>query len=258
VNDTVVISGSHLFFLNANRTKTLRYSDVNETDGTTEAIVGVLKKSHPDCDANGLQPSHSTYLATGDVLASERLSRWFHRERGLLIERLTSRETTQTEVHRRTPILIGRPQTNPFIRTAMISREAAAHGYRIHSIPGTVEITNLRDNEREDLSDFPISANGVVGPIAGLGKVFGIVSRLKNPGGRGFITIIACDYYSMVIARIAETLTDDKLARELLERMRWPLGKPLPDEYELLFTTDLQPGEVSGEAYPKLVTWRAL
>jgi hypothetical protein len=255
--DVIVVSGSHLFFFDSNGEKVLRYTDVNVDNGKKETL-SALKAAHKDCDVSVLEPWHNTYLATGDVQAYEALLRWFHRESGTgtLIRRVTSRDVTEAEVHRRTPILIGRPQTNPFIEKMMDSRHAAHLGYRIHTSKGMVRIKDIRPEEKVALSRFPISADGVVGPVTESGVVFGIVTRLRNPSGYGHVTIIACDYYAMVIARIAEALTNDKHAQEFLNRMKWPENKELPHSFEMLFAVTLSPGNLEGEGYPELLAWR--
>jgi len=60
----------------------------------------------------------------------------------------------------------------------------------------------------------------------------------------------------MVIARIVEAMTNETHAKELLRRMGWPIGKPLPDAFEMLFAVDIAPGGLDGEGFPKLLLWR--
>lgn len=185
------------------------------------------------------------------------LLEWFYRAGHILIKRVTSRDITESEVHRRNPILMGRPQTNPIIQTLLSKPpQASKFAFRIHDPKGTIRVTNVNPRKIKELSGFPISDDGVVGPVMNMGSVFGIVHHFLNPSGNGHITIISCGHYAMVNARIIETPTNEKQAKLLLERMSWPLREPLPDYFELLFTIDLSPGGLQGEGYPQLVTWR--
>jgi len=256
--DTVVVSGSHLFFFNQEKNIVFRLPFFNPKQNWDEGdIIKHFKMAHPEIDIDGFAPWQNTYLATGDVEAYQALAGFFHRETGTFIERKTNHSITLEHVRRQAPILVGRPQTNPYI-DAMFkdSAKASGLGYRIAEQKGLVRINGIRKKERADLKAFKVSPEGVVGPIIEMGKVFGIVSRFPNPGGRGPITIIACDYYARVIGRIVQALTNDKDAQEILDQVGWPEDKPLPDAFEMLFTVDLLEGDKPDESFPKLVTWR--
>ena len=270
IETTRVISGAHLFFHNKRTGAVLRYYDVNTVkdkydakggaakDKLKDDLLADLKAAHPEQNTEGLEPWQSIYLATGDVQAYETLMRWFHARNGVLIERITSRDISEREMLRLTPILIGRPRTNPFIKSLLEADSAAKFGYRVDGPKGTIKINNIRENERRALKDFSISPDGVVSAVADAGIVFGIVTRLPSPGDRGYVTIIACDYYALMIARIVEVMTVDKQAQELLAFMEWPDKQPLPNAFEMLFVAKLSPGDLEGEGYPQLRAWRPL
>jgi hypothetical protein len=254
----VVICGCHLFFFDTQINQIIRYYDFNPPFAMAkDKIIEALKLAHPECDTSSLDPWHDVYLATGDVHAHDSLVQWFYDKDKILIKRKTSRHVTEDEVHRQNPILMGRPQTNPLIETLLgTPPQVSKFAFRIHDVKGTIKVTNIDPKTIPELSEFPISADGVVGPITDTGKVFGIVTRFPNPGGRGYITIIACGHYAMVNARIVEAMTSEVHAKEMLGRMNWPIREALPDSFEILFTVDLTRGGLQGEGFPQLVTWR--
>jgi hypothetical protein len=261
--EPIVITGSHLFFWEPGTSRITRYYDFNSEAKEKDKILEELLSAHPELVKPGsntlpMEPWRDVYLASGDVYGYEALVRWFHQESsGILIERITSKQITEHEVHRRNAILFGRPETNPIIKTLMDAPpQASKFAFRIHPLKGAIKVSNPDPRTMADLNKFPISRDGVVGPITDDGKVFGIVTRFPNPGGRGHITIVACGHYAMVISRIVEALTDETHAKELLTRMGWPSGEALPDFFEMLFTVDLTPGGLEGEGFPQLVTWR--
>jgi hypothetical protein len=253
--DVIVVCASHLFFFDSASTAVLRYYDFNVDKSRTE-MLEALRASHPEVDAMHLEPRHNPYLSTGEVHAYESLLAWFHGQSGVLIPRLSSRDVSDKQIHRSSPILLGRPQTNKFIGRIMDSPQAAHLRYR-RQLKGSVRISEIEDSEKLALSRFPVTADGIVGPVPNFGTAFVIVSRLHNPSGYGFVTIIAGDHNAMVIARIAETMTNDKLAQQLLDQMKWPVNVELPESFEMLFSVTLSPGNLEGEGFPKLLCWRS-
>jgi hypothetical protein len=254
-SDIRVITGSHLFFFDSREGMVVRYSDVN-VDGDREEMLDALRRTHVGYDAVALEPWPDTFLAAGDVRAYELLLGWFLSRAGIVVPRLTHREITENEVNRRTPILIGRPYTNPLIRKLLRSRHAAHLDFRFESKDGSVKIARSEDRDRDRLKRFELSPEGAVKPPADRSLAFGVFARLRNPSGRGHTTVIACDYHAMVIARIVEVLTDDKRATELLQRMQQPLNRKLPDSFEMLFSVTISPGGFGGEGFPELLAWR--
>jgi hypothetical protein len=254
--DVIVVCASHLFFFDPEGSAIVRHYDFNVDDQNREETLKGLKALHPEVDVTHLEPWHSPYISTGEAVTHEMLLHWFHKESGVLIRRSLSRDLTDKLVQSSSPILLGRPQTNKFIGRIMDSPQAAHLAYRRHSARGTVKISGIKNEERHALEDYPVTEDGIVGPVPNWRAAFGIVTRLRNPSGYGFVTIIAGDYYAMVIARIAESMTNDKLARNLLAEMNWPADEDLPDSFEMLFSVTLSPGNLEGEGFPKLLCWR--
>ena len=252
--DVVMVCGHHLFFYDPSLNSALRYYDFNMSAGREETLAA-LKEKHPEGYKPGLEPLQSAYLSTGEVQAQARLQKWFFGRSGALIENFVSRDMPDREIYRKSPILLGRPGTNKFIQRIMDSPKAAHLGYRIHSSLGAVKITQATDDEKRSLSRFPMKA-GIVGPVPKWESIFGIFTRLRNPSGYGYVTIISADYYARVITQIVEALTSDRLASDLLAQMNWPAESDLPESFEMLFSIALSPAELEGEGHPELLCWR--
>jgi len=263
--DPVLVTGSHLFLFDPNQNKIIRYYDFNvKGEPDKEDILDAFKIAHPEESfglkaSKTLEPWRDVYLASGDVIAHESFLKWFHAESSskILIQRKTSRSITTNEVHRRNVILIGRPQTNPLIETLMKSEpQKSRFAFRIHPLRGALHVSNVCLRDFPELAEFTISSDGMVGPLETERRVFGLFTRFPNPGGRGYITIVSCGHYAMVIARIVDAMTNESHAKELLKQMGWALGEPLPDAFEMIFTVDIAPGGLEGEGFPKLLLWR--
>ncbi len=252
--DVILVNGSHLFFFDPKQRKVLRLVDFN-LDGRKEHIKEELKRQYPDIETTGFEPWHNVYLASGDVRAYELLLKWFHDKVGILLKRVNSRDIKDSEIIRATPILIGRNATNTLIADHMNSRECSHLSFRFNE-SGQVQIRDVTDEDRQALASFSLSPDGAISVPVETGPAFGIFTRIKNPTGYGHITMISCDYYAMVIARIVESLLNDRQAGEMLQKIDWPLSEELPDSFEMLFSVDLSPGRREGEGLPKLLCWR--
>ena len=86
--------------------------------------------------------------------------------------------------------------------------------------------------------------------------VFGLVTRLRNPSGYGYVTIISADSHARVVSQIVEVLTSDTLTKELLQKTRWSEHLELPESFEMIFATELSPGGLEGEGHAELLCWR--
>jgi hypothetical protein len=254
--NVVVVCNSHLFFFDPSQQEVLRFLDVN-TEGDNEDAMAELEKRHPKAFDPNLEPMRF-YLSSGEVNAFERLQWWFHRQSNVLIHRYVSRYMADRDILSSSPILLGRPCANRFIRRILQSPEAAHLSYRFQQPLGSVKITAPTTQEIEVLSSrFPWTAQGQLGPTLNLEVVFGIVSRMRNPSGQGAITIISADYCSTVITQIATALTDDENARRLLRQMGRSLDETLPESFEMLFAVKRSPGNMEeAEGHAELLTWR--
>jgi hypothetical protein len=253
-NRIVVVCNSHLFFHDPEQNSSFRFYDTN-AEGDAEEALALLRKLHPKAYKKGLLPIRF-YLSSGEVNAYAHLQSWFHTHAGVLIPRRVSRDVQAREILNSSPILLGRPDANSFIKRILNSPEASHLAYRFHKPLGAVKINAPRKDEIKALSRFPLSSGGVLGPVPNWEVVFGIVTRLPNPSGYGSVTIISADYYATVIAQIAAALTSDEQASRLLAQMNWPAGKSLPESFEMLFAVRLSPGNMEGEGHAELMAWR--
>lgn len=254
--EVFVVCGSHLFFHDPSKNSALRYYDFNVDRDAAETLER-FKVAHPEAFKPDLQPWYHSYLSSGEVHAYEAMQRWFHGKSGAQMQRLTSRETPESKIHKSSPILLGRPDTNKFIRKIMDSRQAGHLGYRIHSTLGAIKIAKPEDSERQTLAAFPLTKDGILGPVPTWERVFGLVTRLRNPSGYGFVTIISADSHGNVVTQIVEALTKESLTKGLLAQTNWSLETDLPESFEMLFSVELSPGGLEGEGQAKLLCWRS-
>ncbi len=251
-----VITGSHLFFFNREQKTILRFSDMNAIGQNSDSLKAELQSKHPEADLAGFNEWNNAYLASGDVLAHERMARWFYDEaNGVLVERRTDQDINEVQLRDKTPIFIGRPQTNRFIRTIQDSPEASHLRYRIQGDGGAISIRDIRPEEKSRLSRYKLSVDGRLTVPPTDNAVIGLVTRMPSPWGRGHVTMIACDYYAMVIARIVESMTSEDHALELLRQMQWPRTAELPSSFEIIFRVALSPGGIKGEGWPEVLCW---
>lgn len=253
--DVIVVCGDHLFFYDPKLNQVLRLYDLN-VDGTKEEMRAALKAAYPAVFKSDLEPSHNFYLSTGEVLAYEALQKWFHQKSHVLVPRFTSREIKPERILKSAPILLGRPATNRFMRSILDSPQAAHLAYRVHTTVGAVSIKSPNRAEMNVLSQrFPITRDGILGPVPNWEVAFGIVCRLPNPGGRSAITIISYHYYAKIVTQIVEELTNDRLAKSLLDQLDLAESH-LPDSFEMLFGVRLSPAGIEGEGRAELLCWR--
>jgi hypothetical protein len=254
--DMILVTGWRLFFFDPIQNAVLRYYGVKVGDRTKDT-ADELKKLAPRPDYTGLEALPNHYLSAGDVEAYDILMRWVFAQTGFLIRRTTSRDIQDKEMHRRSPILVGRPGSNTFIKRFLNSAHGSHFAYRVQDTDkGTIRIVGINDAERATLNEYPISSEGIVGPDPTGGSVFGIVARMRNPSGYGHVTVISCDLNARIVARIMDVLTNERDANDLLQRMGWSKERELPESFELLFSITLLPGGLDGEGFPKFLCWR--
>jgi len=253
--NALVIGGSHLFLHDPKTNSAVRFYDFN-VDLEQEATRYAFSVAHPEAYKEGLLAWHHSYLSSGEVHAYETLQRWFHDRCGVWLPRLTSRDTPEEKYQKSSAILFGRPETNKYVDKLLRSTEALHLGYRIHSTLGAIEIRNIKAIERQALASFPLSSKGILGPTPTWQRVFGLITRMPHPGGHGPMTIISADSHARVVSKIAETLTDDKLVKEILDQTGWDYEAGLPESFEMIFVVTLSPGGVEGEGKAKLLVCR--
>jgi hypothetical protein len=252
----MVVGNSYLFFYDPALDSMFRFSDVN-VEGDNEEALEALKRLHPKAYKESLKRNYF-YLSSGEVNAHEMLQRWFHEHTKVVIPRYVSRDVMDRQIHDSSPILLGRPGANRFIRRILDSPEAAHLRYRFRKPLGAVQIDKPRKQELQALSRFPLSENGVLGPVPKWEVIFGIVTRLPNPSRQGSITIVSADYYPRVITQIMATLTDDQRLGQAFAKMGWSSDGPLPESFEMLFAVRLSPGNIEGEGRAELLCGNSL
>jgi len=246
----LVICADHLFLFDAKNSKVVRYYNFNE-DGTPASIAERFRLEHPE-DPGDWVPSYNFYLATGEVMAFETLQKWFFKRRSILLPRVTCRNALSERINRSSPIYLGRPATHEYMRELYNNPATANFRYRPGGVTaGAVQINGIRSDEREALQRFGVSKDGKLS--ASPSHAFGILARLPNPSGLGGVTIITFHYYSRVVAKIVEMLTNDDEVSEILGRMN--VGDEVPAAFEMLFRVALSPGAVEGEGTPELLCW---
>ena len=258
VSDVIAVCGDHLFFFDRRQKMAFRFYDLN-ADGTDEELRTALGHFNLRGDRSELLPLRNVYLATGEVQAFEMLQAWFHDRSGILIRRVASRDIRPEMVHRSSPILFGRPDTNRYMKGIFDSQEAKHLGYRMGKTYGSIEIRNVTPQEKEDLAPWGLEVtgkDGKLGPVKNWEHVFGVVTRIPNPSGYGFVTMISFHYYAKVTSQIVEALTTDKLAAAVLAKMKWSVQRNLPGSFELLFAVRISPGNIEGEGVAELLGWR--
>lgn len=253
-SDVVVVTGSHLFFFHRERRMIVRYSEFNEAKETSEETISALREKHPEAGLDGFAVWQNVYFASGDILAHETLSKWFHKQTGTLVERYTNRDISSTDLRGKTPIYLGRTATNPLIVRIMKHPGSSHLRYAIDGPRGTVRIRGITEGERRklNLKNCQISKDGVVGAVDP-GFIFMLVTRMKNLFGHGHITIITCEYYAPAVARVVELMTDDKRAEGVLKEAQWPATPHLPESFEMLFRLGVSPDYMSEDGLPELV-----
>jgi hypothetical protein len=264
VTGTEVVTGVHHFFYSEKRGLVIRlpFFEV-ERDWKNEVILEKVSSARPDIDFEGFEPWQNTYLAFGDIEGYEALNDFFRETAHVSIPRKTSATISLKDIRKKSPIIFGRPQTNPYIRELFADvsdkpGKAKELGFQMHDTQGTIKINGIRPKEVEDLElkGLPISLDGVIGPITKMRKVFCIVSRFRYPGSDAPVTMFACDYYSPIIARIVRALTVPDEAQKIFAKLDWSNLISLPDTFELLFAVDRLKGDIPDESSPELITWR--
>lgn len=253
--ESLLVNGSHLFLYSTAERKILRLADFNAS-GRKDQILEKFAAKYPLTPLEGFEPWCDMYLATGEVRAHEHLLEYFHQKAGILLRRVNSRDVSEEAFLRSTPILVGRLATNSFICDNFNTRAGEHLDFRFDD-KGVLRIRGIDEHgDRERLADFRVGKDSTISSPHGEKHAFGIFARIRNWTGYGHVTMILCDSYAMVIARIIEATLEEKQAARLLEKMGRSLSDELPDSFEMLFSVELSPGGRPGEGMPKLLTWR--
>ncbi|HUB00025.1 MAG TPA: hypothetical protein VMA34_16950 [Terracidiphilus sp.] len=260
-----VVCNAPLFYRDPVKQMVFRFVEINQDEMNSELALARLKRDHPDLYHDGVYVSH-LYLLRGETDARDTIQRWFADAASLTVGQCISYQMAQKDIDDCSPILLGNPRTNPFIREFLnndgrhleicmdmdsfgsvtvkhSSPEAAAEERKRLSArkpallmqcgPGTTALLNQppRESERD---------------------AFAVVTRVPNPSGEGVITILASDQ-TRALGQVARTLTDDDWLLQALRHMGWRAGDPAPASFQGLFVVRLRGSEA---AKPELLTWR--
>jgi hypothetical protein len=263
IKRTLVIGGWRLFFFDPSENRVFRYYDFNVEEGDDELLRDKLREAHPDAlpassTWDELRPQRDFYLAAGDIHAFEIIQKWFFEQNGVLLERKISRELDITKIQELSPILLGRPVSNKFIKIYMKPSMPGKFGFRFGARLGGVAISDVQPEELETLRvSYDVSDEGLLQPGTKWETAFGIVTRFPHPSGRGSVTIIAADFHSLVTSQIAKALTDEDSARLLLAGTDWAT-KGFPKAFEMLVEVPISPAGMGGEGYPQILLKREI
>jgi hypothetical protein len=252
---TLVIGGDLLFFFELDADRVFRYYNVNLSLKEADPVAS-YKQSHPGDKDLRLEALEHSYLSTGEVRAFELLQQWFYDREGILLHRSTCRDISDAQIIKSAPILLGRPATNRFMKTFMSSPEGSSLGFHVDGPVGTIRISKITSKERVALANFPLSKEGVLGPSSGWKTIFGVVTRMPNPGGYGHLTIISADSQANVYSAIIEALTDNVLLKQIMAQAGWSLDSGIPDSFELLLAVTRSPAGMNGESKARLLLHR--
>lgn len=253
-----VICDPLLFFYDQERGSLFRFVDTNIDQPDREKALSELKRLHRDAFKPGLVSGHF-YIDTGAVFAAERLRECFlHFGRSPLPLHL-SRDVSNKQILTSSPIFIGTSRTNAFTKRFFGSPESGMLAYRFHPDQFySITVSNPTQQEGRVLGELGMRTEKRTGILhmQSPEMTLGIVSRIVNPSGSGVMTFLASDA-TFNVAQMAATLTDEQQMKRVFARTGWPLEKPVPECFELMFLVRLWPGnleDVAGEA--ELIAWR--
>jgi hypothetical protein len=243
--DVLVVGNTLLFFYDASMNCLLRHRNINIGVSKKEAMEA-LETSYPQGYSESLEIKYP-YESVGESNAYDVLARWFHEHTGILIERRRSRQVIDEDIQDLSPIILGRPPANRFMKTILSSKAASRLAYRFdEERQGAVRISPaLTDTEEKALSRLSVNGN-LVEPSRNWETVFGILWRVSKPGGGGAVTIIGSEFNSLVEKRIIELLTDERRTADLFPKMNWSLDSDAPKSFEMLFVMEANPGDLEG------------
>lgn len=264
----IVVCNELMFFQDFANNKILRFTDVNPETEDKKQQLAELRHRHRDAlrDNPDLQPMF-LYLVSGELDAADKISEWFEQNEQRKAARKISRMRIDDEVFGSSPILFGTTRTNRYVRKFLEESKAGSSqfSYRFTDNFRETEILNLArfPTERANLQQYKeqvrTNGSGIIlsSRTQSEGYSFGVVWRMPLPANRrNPVTIVASDS-THAMQQMARALVDDHQMKAILDQMAWPLSKPLPPRFELLFAVLIEPGSLDFTAGPaELVGWR--
>jgi hypothetical protein len=264
----IVVCNELMFYQDFENNKIVRFTDVNPETEDKEQQLAELRSRYASAlrENPNLQPMF-LYLVSGELAAADKLNHWFEQSEQRKAVRKISRMRIDDEMFASSPILLGTIRTNRYIRKFLVESrtEAGQFSYNFTDKFRETEILNLdkfpaeRANLQQYREQMRSNGRGVIlsSRIQREGYAFGVVWRMRLPSNRrNPVTIIASDS-THAMQQIAQALVDDPQMKMILDQMAWPLSKPLPAKFELLFSVLIEPGSLDFTAGPaELIGWR--
>jgi hypothetical protein len=252
--EIVTVADPLLFF--AEKEKMFRFMDTNIEGTSRKAALAELKRLHPKEHGAALIPGH-LYIDIGSVVASD-LIRDFFRSAGVNVPLLVDKHANAHWL-KASPVVIANARNNSAVKSIFGSAGAQNFAYRLGGERyASMQIKNPNEAETRALESIgvKIGAGGVF-ERPSMELNFGIVTRMLNPRGTGVMTFISSDG-TFATKEMAATLTDEARLRTIFAQMGWPLDRPAPERFEMMFLVRLWPGDIDDEgSEASLLCWRS-
>jgi hypothetical protein len=255
-----LVCDSLLFFYNHELGRMVRYVDTNiEGINRVEAKVK-LDALHPEHRDESLVIGHF-YVDVGAVIAADLLKEHFWKVWDSRVPLFVEKEQSTHTWINGSPILISTVRTNTFTKRIFDSPEASGLRYSIHKDRfAWVTIKDATTEERAKLKKFKDTTAWVDGENLTTivpEMTLGVLTRIPNPVKNGEVLTFISSDATRNATQMAVALTDEKQLRRLLDQMKWPYTRPLPDTFEMLFLVKLFPGNLDDQASAaELLLWR--
>ncbi len=261
----VTVCNAPLFYRDPAKHMVFRFVDINKDETDSGTALAALERDHPDLYNEGVYVSH-LYLLRGEIEARDCIQEWFYNNAHIQIRKGVSHMMQQSDIDESSPILLGNPRTNQFIREIFKNDSQLLQIRMNPGAFGTVALHHstlkkASDEEKRLLSRKPailLQRNGKVislpdqPPRDRERDVFAVVTRIPNPSDEGVVTMLSTDH-TRVLGQVARTLTQDERLTEVLIQMNWPIGKPAPLSFQGLFVVRLRGADA---LKPELLAWR--
>ena len=261
----MVVCNAPLFYRDPAKNMVFRFVDINKDETDSQTALAALERDHPGLYNKNVYVSH-LYLLRGETEARDCIQEWFSNMARLAIGKAISHQMKQAEIDESSPILLGNPRTNPFMREIL---ENDGQHLQIRMETPDFGVVALRHSSAQSAADeegrlrmrkpaliLRRRRNEIVLPDQPPRErerdVFAIVTRMPNPSGQGVVTMLASDH-TRILGQVARTLTHDDRLMEILRQVDWKIGKPAPNSFQGLFVVRLRGGEA---ARPELLAWR--
>jgi hypothetical protein len=227
--------------------------DIGHEGVASEKLLASLKEPRPDVDRTALRSSHC-YVASGEIKAQQVIQDWFELTSGASVTAHGSRRATSADLSSSSPILLGSPRDNKWMRDLSQLRECRETSYSFDCVrPGVILLKNPTADEKRRLALLPQASVREQDGLCELidipeanGNVFGILLRMPNPYGDGVVTVIGA-HDARAVEQCAKSLTDDSRIRRLFANTAWSRDESAPEFFEALFSVSIGPASMDAE-----------